>query len=151
VSIDARASKGSRGIGAIAYVLIAALVLAACTAFAQDPTGPEAPAPDAAAPVTADDAGADAAIAPDAAPPTPASSAAAAQAWATAGDLSSGLAPLKDNGSVPLKWLPPGAFEQDRGPSEAVFPPQKLTIRFNHKLHVGRQLVQCKTCHAGVT
>ena len=52
---------------------------------------------------------------------------------------------------VPLKWLPPGAFEQDRGPSAAVYPPQKLTLRFNHKFHVEQQKLQCKTCHAGAT
>ncbi len=40
---------------------------------------------------------------------------------------------------------PPDAFE---GPSEAIFPPQTITIRFDHKLHVGGQGVACTTCHA---
>jgi hypothetical protein len=134
----------SRGIGAIAYVvLLAALVLAACTAFAQDPATDLQPA----APAPAADAGANEAgpIGPLPAP----SSSAAAEAWATGGDLSSGRAPLPNNAPMPLKWLPPGAFEQDRGPSDAVFPPQKLTLRFNHKLHVEGQKLLCKTCHAG--
>lgn len=144
-----RVNRG-RGLGAI-LVLVAMLVLAACTAFAQDPPAPAGPP----APGTDDDAGASAGdgeapdAAPSAPPASPASSAAAAQAWATAADLSSGRAPLPNNGRVPLKWLPPGAFEQDRGPSEAVFPPQKLTLRFNHKFHVTEQKLQCKTCHAG--
>jgi hypothetical protein len=154
--MNSHAPQKHRGMGAIAYVvLVAALVLAACTAFAQDPSAPDTSPSSAAdaspAPSTNTDGGPDGAPIGPEAPPAPANSAAAAQAWATAGDLSSGLAPLRDNGSVPLKWLPPGAFEQDRGPSEAVFPPQKLTIRFNHKLHVGAQKLQCKTCHAGAT
>ena len=138
-----------RGIGAI-VALVAMLVLAACTAFAQDPAAPP-PSSDAA---DADaDAGPDPSVTPAApAPPAPpAMSAANAEAYATGGDLSSGLTPLPGNGGVPLKFLPPGAFEQDRGPSEAVFPPQKLTLRFNHKFHVEQQKMQCKTCHVGAT
>ena len=116
-------AKQSKGISAIAYlVLVVALVLAACTAFAQDPPAPEgAPAPSAsteapdAAPPGAADAG------PDEGGPGPSTSPAAtstasqerAQAWVTGGDLSSGLSPLPNNGPMPLKWLPPGAFEQD--------------------------------------
>ena len=130
-------------------LLIAMLVLAACTAFAQDPAQvgpPPAPADDAG--ITTADAEADAG---STAPASPATSAAAAEAWAAGGDLSSGRAPLPNNGHVPLQWLPPGAFEQDRGPSEAIFPPQKLTLRFNHKLHVKDQGLQCKTCHVAAT
>ena len=150
-------SKQSKGISVIAYlVLVAALVLAACTAFAQDP--PVDGAPPAAAEST--EAGANAegdagtpeggTIGP-AAPPDAATSSAAPEAWVTAAVLSSGLSPLPNNGPMPLKWLPPGAFEQDRGPSAAIYPPQKLTLRFNHKLHVEEQKMQCKTCHAGAT
>ena len=131
-----------RGIGAIA-LLIAMLVLAACTAFAQDP----APTPVPAAPTDAPDAAAEA-NAPDSAAPGP-MTAESAHAFATDTDVSSGTTPLPGNGALPLKFLPPGAFEQDRGPSEAVFPPQKLTLRFNHKFHVEQQKLQCKTCHAG--
>lgn len=61
----------------------------------------------------------------------------------------SGLAPLPGDARVPLAWLPPGAFADDRGPSPAIFPPQRLTIRFNHKLHVKELGVSCKTCHEG--
>jgi predicted CXXCH cytochrome family protein len=61
--------------------------------------------------------------------------------------LASGRAPLSNNAQVPLKWLPPGAFEQDRGPSTAIFPPQKLTLRFNHKFHVQTQKLKCESCH----
>ncbi|MBX3234019.1 MAG: cytochrome c family protein [Labilithrix sp.] len=58
-----------------------------------------------------------------------------------------GLYPMPDNTAVPLQWMPPGSFDKDRGPSTAVFPPQKLTIRFNHKLHVGKEKLRCETCH----
>jgi hypothetical protein len=61
----------------------------------------------------------------------------------------SGLAPLPDNQPVPAKWAPPGADTPDPGPSRAVYPPQTLTIRFNHKFHVKDQSRSCKTCHAG--
>ena len=44
--------------------------------------------------------------------------------------------------------MPPGAFADDRGPSTAVFPPQSLPLKFNHKLHVGTQKLKCDTCHA---
>ena len=103
--------------------------------------------PDAAPPSDADAGPTKAATSPHAPP----EAAAAAQAWVTGADLSSGHSPLPNNGPMPLKWLPPGAFEQDRGPSAAVFPPQKLTLRFNHKFHVEQQKMQCKTCHAGAT
>lgn len=59
----------------------------------------------------------------------------------------SGLAPLRNNAPVPQKWLPPGAEAEDRGPSAAIYPPQALTIRFNHALHVGDQKLECATCH----
>ena len=29
----------------------------------------------------------------------------------------------------------------------AVFPPQKLTLRFNHKFHVQTQKLKCESCH----
>ena len=48
----------------------------------------------------------------------------------------------------PRSVLPPGASEQDRGPSTAIFPPQSLTSRFNHKLHVKEQKLECTSCHA---
>jgi hypothetical protein len=145
----------SRGIGAIAYaVLVIAVVLAACTAFAQDPPAPGSAPSDTqpAAPPDADAGASDAnATAPMGPTPPPSSDADAAanEAWAAAGDFSAGRAPLPNNRGVPLKWLPPGSFEQDRGPSEAIFPPQKLTVRFNHKFHIEQQKLQCKTCHAG--
>ncbi|WP_394826563.1 cytochrome c3 family protein [Pendulispora albinea] len=44
-------------------------------------------------------------------------------------------------------WLPPGSVANDPGPSRVIFPPQQLTIRFNHKLHLA-QGATCKTCHA---
>lgn len=63
-------------------------------------------------------------------------------------EVRSGTTPLPNDAPVPLAWLPPGAFADDTGPSAAVFPPQKLTIRFNHRLHVGSEHVACETCHS---
>lgn len=46
-----------------------------------------------------------------------------------------------------IAWLPPGANVSSE-PSPAVFPPQTLTIRFNHEKHVKGLKQGCKTCHA---
>jgi hypothetical protein len=63
---------------------------------------------------------------------------------------SGGLAPLPNDQHVPTKWLPPGSFDPDTGPSPVVYPPQNLTIRFNHKLHLSKDIgTNCKACHAG--
>ncbi len=58
-----------------------------------------------------------------------------------------GLSPLPGNAPVPLADRPPGAFTDDAGPSPAIFPPQRLTIRFNHKKHVKQLGIGCTTCH----
>ncbi len=129
-----------RGLGAL-LVLVVVLLGAIGTAFAQDPEPPASSEPPTAA---ASDAEAGAPTTP---PPT--SGGPAHTAPVTQAPLLSGMAPLPGDARVPLKWLPPGAFEQDTGPSAAVFPPQKLTIRFNHKFHVGTQKLECKTCHQG--
>ncbi|HHH11629.1 MAG TPA: cytochrome c family protein [Sorangium sp.] len=47
---------------------------------------------------------------------------------------------------VPLEWMPPGTGASPV-PSDEVFPPQTLTIRFNHKLHVTKLKQGCKACH----
>ncbi len=43
-----------------------------------------------------------------------------------------GLAPLPNDQPVPHKFLPPGSFAPDLGPSDVIFPTQQLTVRFNH-------------------
>jgi hypothetical protein len=58
---------------------------------------------------------------------------------------------LPGDQQVPVKLLPPGAFADDQGPSAVIFPPQKITLRFNHKLHVGTQGLKCETCHKNAT
>lgn len=69
---------------------------------------------------------------------------------APAANATSGLAPLPGDQRVPAKLLPPGSFDPDTGPSTVVYPPQQLTIRFNHKLHMGKDVgASCRTCHAG--
>ena len=105
------------------YSLVLALVLAITAAFAQEaPSGP---------------------------PPPPGPPPASAEPPASTAPQMSGLSPMPGDGQVPLAFLPPGAFASDRGPSEAVFPPQKLTLRFNHKFHVNVQKLKCETCHKG--
>lgn len=60
-----------------------------------------------------------------------------------------GVSPMPNDVAVPPAWLPPGADSPDEGPSTAIFPPQRITFRFNHKWHASIG-VQCTTCHAGV-
>jgi hypothetical protein len=58
-----------------------------------------------------------------------------------------GLAPLPGDRDVPLSDRPPGAFADDGGPSPVIFPPQQLTVRFNHRKHVKDLRLTCTTCH----
>jgi Cytochrome c7 and related cytochrome c len=122
-------------------LLIVSLLAAIGTAFAQDPQqAPEqaeqAPEPKASAEPAPPATGADAGAAPPA-------------SFTTNEPVKGGLAPMPGDLRVPQKWLPPGAEAQDRGPSAAIYPPQKLTIRFNHKLHVQEQGLKCASCHKG--
>jgi len=57
-----------------------------------------------------------------------------------------GLEPLHGGKMVPLKWMPPGTHASPV-PSEEIFPPQTITIRFNHQLHVKKFKQSCKICH----
>lgn len=82
----------------------------------------------------------------DAAPP--ASAVAGASSASVAPPPVHGLAPLPGGKAVPLYDRPPGAVPGDGGPSPAIFPPQKLTIRFNHKKHVKKLHLACTSCHA---
>jgi Cytochrome c7 and related cytochrome c len=59
-----------------------------------------------------------------------------------------GLHPLPDDRAIPPAWLPPGAPSPDSGPSAVVYPPQKLTIRFNHKKHITEAKATCAMCHS---
>lgn len=58
-----------------------------------------------------------------------------------------GLSPMRGGADVPVELLPPGASSPDRGPSQAVYPPQKITIRFNHEHHVREEKLSCDACH----
>jgi hypothetical protein len=61
-----------------------------------------------------------------------------------------GMAPLPGDQRVPHALLPPGSFDPDTGPSDVIFPMQRMTIRFNHAKHVAKDIgATCKTCHAG--
>ncbi|MSP17924.1 MAG: cytochrome c family protein [Myxococcales bacterium] len=68
-------------------------------------------------------------------------------AFADGAPVTHGTEALPAGAKVPLKWLPPGAFEPDRGPSDVVFPAQQMTLRFNHKGHLALGL-KCASCHA---
>ncbi|MCA9623467.1 MAG: cytochrome c3 family protein, partial [Myxococcales bacterium] len=59
-----------------------------------------------------------------------------------------GVHPLFGGEMVPLKWMPPGTKASPL-PSDEVFPPQTITIRFNHKLHMKQFEQTCKSCHEG--
>jgi hypothetical protein len=58
-----------------------------------------------------------------------------------------GLSEVSGGGAVPESARPPGALPGDGGPSTAVFPPQRLTIRFNHAAHAQGLKISCTTCH----
>ena len=62
----------------------------------------------------------------------------------------SGRSPMPNDAPIPTGWLPPGSDTPDEGPSAAIFPPQQVSLRFNHARHTGMG-VQCTTCHASVT
>lgn len=123
------------------------LVLAACAASmllalfgpgaaAQPPPSEGAPAGSASAPAPASAAPADTA---SAAPATPAPAGARAH--------KKGLGPVSADGVVDDKWLPPGS-KTSPIPSDEIFPPQQITIRFDHKFHIKEQKLKCKACHA---
>lgn len=57
-----------------------------------------------------------------------------------------GLAPMPGDAEVPLAWMPPGS-KSSPVPSDEIFPPQTITIRFNHKKHVKDLKLTCKVCH----
>jgi hypothetical protein len=114
--------------------LVAALS-AGPDAFAQPSPNPE---PTASAQPTAEPTGALSVETP--APPAP----------EPAPTLDHGLEPLYGGRMVPLAWMPPGT-NVSPVPSDEVFPPQTITIRFNHRVHLKKAKPGegCKTCHPG--
>src|SRR6185369_4725933 len=64
--------------------------------------------------------------------------------------LAGGRAPMPLDAAVPARWLPPGANVSPL-PSEEIFAPQTIPIRFNHKKHVKELGQACTTCHPGAT
>jgi hypothetical protein len=70
---------------------------------------------------------------------------------ASAVSYAHGVAPLPSGSAVPKAWLPAGAEEPDRGPSLAIYPSQRLTIRMSHKVHAGDMKMACTRCHAAST
>lgn len=75
---------------------------------------------------------------------TATSTATSSAGWTT------GVSPMPGGQAIPQAFLPPGSFRDDTGPSDVIFPPQKLTVRFNHKLHLTKiQGTTCATCHPG--
>jgi hypothetical protein len=67
-------------------------------------------------------------------------------AQADPGAARSGLSPMPGDAEVPLSWMPPGT-RSSPVPSDEIFPPQTLTIRFNHRKHVKELKLACKSCH----
>ncbi|MGK4005640.1 cytochrome c3 family protein [Sorangium sp. So ce1036] len=64
------------------------------------------------------------------------------------GGYTSGLYPMPDDAEVPLAWMPPGTSATPI-PSDEIYPPQTITIRFNHKKHVKGLRQTCRSCHEG--
>lgn len=60
--------------------------------------------------------------------------------------ISSARSEMPVGAAVPEAFLPPGANVSPEA-SDKIFPPQTLTIRFNHKKHVKLLRQTCKTCH----
>ncbi len=54
---------------------------------------------------------------------------------------------MPGDAEVPLAWMPPGSSVSPL-PSEEIFPPQTIPLRFNHKKHVKVLSLSCKVCHA---
>jgi hypothetical protein len=117
------------------WLLAIAVLLAATLAFAGDPSNSAPPSSSMNVPR-----------------PVPQPVTAPSVAPSPASSFASGLAPLPNDRRVPPEWLPPGAGNDDMGPSDVIFPPQSLTVRFNHTFHVrnpnGPRLT-CATCHKG--
>jgi hypothetical protein len=61
--------------------------------------------------------------------------------------LTHGLSARADGQPVQESDRPPGALPNDNGPSPVIFPPQELSIRFNHQRHVKELGMSCATCH----
>jgi hypothetical protein len=61
--------------------------------------------------------------------------------------MSGGRAPMPGDAEVPLEWMPPGSAASPV-PSDEIFPPQTMPLRFNHKKHVQGLHLSCKVCHA---
>lgn len=137
--------------------LLMALALGAPPAAAVpadvDASAPSSSAAAAGSVVWSDDLAADVAAAEGDAGAAPSARAASAPATSAAPRLTlpatfeHGLAPLPGGARVPLSDRPPGATEDDGGPSPVVFPAQQLTIRFNHKRHVQELGLGCTACH----
>ena len=60
----------------------------------------------------------------------------------------SAIAPMRGDVAVPLAWLPPGSAASPY-PSDEIFPPETITIRFNHRRHVKDLELTCRVCHDG--
>ncbi|MBK8251506.1 MAG: cytochrome c family protein [Polyangiaceae bacterium] len=126
---------GLRGSGAFAQPTPAASVSASASA---PPAASATAAPSAATP--------SAPRAEASASPTTAPSSTAAPIAAPA--HSHGMSAIAGDAAIPLEWLPPGSKVSPL-PSDEIFPPQQLTIRFNHKKHVQGEKQTCKSCHSG--
>ena len=116
----------------LSWLVAVAVLLGAALAFAEGPNKPVDVAPIGSASVSAS-------VAPSAsaAPTAPSTT------WLPVG----GTAPMPGGVAVAKNALPPGADYPDAGPSRAIFPVQKLPLRFFHDKHVVGQKLACTYCH----
>jgi hypothetical protein len=146
----ARASRArAESLWLLAFGCLMAVALALC---GQSPNahaeiaGPGASADAVDAGASDDAAGLSSDAGPFGRPSMPAEPSAAAPLAAGA-RLTHGLSARADGQPVPEMDRPPGALPNDNGPSPVIFPPQEITIRFNHQRHVKELGMSCTTCH----
>ena len=129
------ATRARKGASLLSYVfLVIAVVLGATLAVAQEGSSGSAGG-------TAGSGSVSGSAAPSASATVVATGSTQTQTYTT------GYSPVPEGSQVPKDWLPPGADDPDPGPSTAIFPSQRLTLRFNHKKHVQGQNLKCTYCH----
>jgi hypothetical protein len=134
----------ARGLPA-GWLALATCVAALVIALVQ-PSASAQPTPPAGADAGPDAAAAEGAAEADSPAPQASGAPGAGPAHAAAAHKG-GLYPLAGDAEVPLALMPPGTSASPI-PSDEIFPPQTITIRFNHQKHVGELKQSCKACHA---
>jgi len=59
--------------------------------------------------------------------------------------------PSPETHASPTPGFPPEPPPTTTGPSDVIFPTQKITLRFNHKFHITKIGLTCESCHSSAT